>query len=469
MTIFVKITIGLKAIVNIGCRIYLELSLWQYVAPGGSHLKVMHILPYLSITFKPTQMEIPYIFISHSSKDKQIADAICHYLEEHGIACWIAPRDVLPGNTWAASIVKALRGCTAMVLIYSKNSNSSDQVINEVDKAFSNNKMIIPFMMDETPFNDDFDYYLSRKHWLKAFPDYRKMFEPLLKAVKQIYPKQASATETTESAQPEVNEKKETNIDSPIPNNMVAETNKPEAILKDNVKPVSANTFVVETIQEKTVEAITPKPIAQTVSWATNATENQKTIIQKIIDNMLFVEGGEMMLGATPEQSDMAKKDENPPHKVKLSSYLINRYPVTQEEWEAIMNNNPSKYKGAKRPIEKVSFLDAQKFIEELKRLSGISFALPSEAQWEFAARGGMKSKGYVYSGSNDPKEVAWINISETKAVGIKNPNELGLYDMSGNIGEWCDDEKGKYTTDFIMDPQYSYKASFWASGDKVI
>lgn len=116
-------------------------------------------------------MENKYVFISYSSANKGIADATCHILEECGIPCWIAPRNIIPGKTWAGNIVQAIRDCSLMVLIYSEDSNSSSQVANEVDKAFSHGKIIIPFMVDSTPMNDDFDYYLSRKHWLVAYPD----------------------------------------------------------------------------------------------------------------------------------------------------------------------------------------------------------------------------------------------------------------------------------------------------------
>lgn len=128
-------------------------------------------------------MEHKYVFISYSSANKAVADAACHILEECGIPCWIAPRNIIPGNTWAGNIVQAIRECSLMVLIYSADSNSSSQVANEVDKAFSHSKTIIPFMVDSTPMNDDFDYYLSRKHWLVAYPDYKEMLMPLVEAV----------------------------------------------------------------------------------------------------------------------------------------------------------------------------------------------------------------------------------------------------------------------------------------------
>lgn len=117
-------------------------------------------------------MDTHYIFISYSTKDKQIADAICHYLEENGVACWIAPRDIVPGLTYGASLVEALSGCVAMLLVYSHYSSESHHVGNEIEIAFDNKKTIIPFMVDKTPLNNEFKYYLSRKHWLVAYPDY---------------------------------------------------------------------------------------------------------------------------------------------------------------------------------------------------------------------------------------------------------------------------------------------------------
>ncbi len=131
-------------------------------------------------------MESRFVFISHSSVNKSIADAICHMLEDNGIACWIAPRDILPGRTWAGNIMQAIQDCSAMVLVYSSDYTSSTQVANDVNNACSLNKTIIPFMVDDTPMNDDFNYYLSRRHWLVAYPDYEEKLQPLVEAVAKV-------------------------------------------------------------------------------------------------------------------------------------------------------------------------------------------------------------------------------------------------------------------------------------------
>ena len=169
-------------------------------------------------------------------------------------------------------------------------------------------------------------------------------------------------------------------------------------------------------------------------------------VIQNLIANMVYVEGGTFTMGATSEQGSDANSDEKPSHSVCLSSFSIGRYEVTQEEWEAVMDNNCSRFRGAKRPVENVSWDDCQSFIRKLNTMTGMDFRLPTEAEWEYAARGGNKSGNKKFSGSDKIGSVAWYRGNSDKAthpVGQKNPNELGLYDMSGNVNEWCSDWYG--------------------------
>ena len=169
---------------------------------------------------------------------------------------------------------------------------------------------------------------------------------------------------------------------------------------------------------------------------------------------MVYVSGGSFMMGSDDSE---AYSDEKPVHRVTLSSYRIGKYEVTQELWEAVMGSNPSYFKGSRRPVENVSWEDCQTFIRKLNSLTGQTFKLPTEAQWEFAARGGNSSRGYKYSGSNYIENVGcyYDNSGSTSHnVGTKSPNELGIYDMSGNVYEWCRDWKGTYSSSSQVDPE---------------
>ena len=170
-------------------------------------------------------------------------------------------------------------------------------------------------------------------------------------------------------------------------------------------------------------------------------------------------------MGATEEQGDDAIDRERPAHQVTLTDdYYIGQTEVTQALWKAVMGWNHSEFTGDNLPVENVSWDDCQTFIEKLnnllsKELGGKHFALPTEAQWEFAARGGNKSKGYKYAGSNNIDDVAWYfwnSSDKPHPVAQKQPNELGLYDMSGNVAEWCQDWYGCYSSVAQTNPQGS-------------
>lgn len=171
---------------------------------------------------------------------------------------------------------------------------------------------------------------------------------------------------------------------------------------------------------------------------------------------MVKVEAGTFMMGATSEMKD-PDDEEKPVHQVTLTNdYYMSKYEVTQALWEAVMGSNPSKYKGDNLPEKMVSWNDCQEFISKLNSLTGRKFRLPTEAEWEYAARGGKKSRSYQYSGSSNISDVAWYDGnsgSKTHPVGTKQANELGIYDMSGNVEEWCSDWYGSYSSSSQTNP----------------
>ena len=199
---------------------------------------------------------------------------------------------------------------------------------------------------------------------------------------------------------------------------------------------------------------VVQQPVAQTP--VTNRDKITIPVKDGISIDMVRVEAGTFTMGATPEMEN-PWDDEKPVHQVTLTNdYYIGKYEVTQALWQAVMGSNPSEFKGNNLPVEQVSIKDCQKFISKLNKMAGKRFRLPTEAEWEYAARGGKNSRGYQYSGSNKISDVAWYDGnsgSETHPVGTKQANELELYDMSGNVYELCQDWKGSYSNSSQTNP----------------
>ena len=202
---------------------------------------------------------------------------------------------------------------------------------------------------------------------------------------------------------------------------------------------------------------VASRPNTPTGGAAQQGTDKITIKVGNVSFNMIKVEAGSFIMGCTSEQSDDCYNKEMPSHRVTITKdYYIGEYEVTQELYEAVMGVNPSQRKAFDRPVEMVSWNDAQEFCAELSRITGRRFTLPTEAEWEYAARGGKKSTGAKYSGSSSVANVAWYGDNsgnQTHPVGRLRPNELGIYDMSGNVDEWCLDWSGDYSSASQTDP----------------
>lgn len=178
---------------------------------------------------------------------------------------------------------------------------------------------------------------------------------------------------------------------------------------------------------------------------------------------MIFVAGGTFTMGCTYEQGSDCATDEKPSHEVQLTGFSIAKYEVTQSLWKQVMGSNPSRFKGDSLPVENVSWDEVQTFIQRLNAKTGKNYRLPTEAEWEYAARGGKKSSQTQFSGGLELEDVAWCSTNSENAthnVGGRQPNELGLYDMSGNVWEWCSDYYGTYPADKQTNPTGAKKGS---------
>ena len=218
-----------------------------------------------------------------------------------------------------------------------------------------------------------------------------------------------------------------------------------EAAAKKAADEAAAKKAADEAAAKKAADDAAAKKAADEAAAKKAAEEKPAKVEEAIKIEMVLVKGGYFTMGCTSEQGSDCNHDERPAHNVRLNNFYIAKYPVTQKLWEKVMGTNPSAFFGQDLPVESVSWEEAQLFIKKLNALTGKKYRLLTEAEWEYAARGGIKSKRQKHSGGNNLGKVAWYNANseqKTHPVGTKQPNELGIYDMNGNVWEWVQDWK---------------------------
>ena len=383
------------------------------------------------------------VFISYSSQDMEAAQAICHVLEQNEIRCWMAPRNIPPGTDYGDVIDEAIKSCKVVVIVYSEKAASSPWVTGELNVAFEEQKIIIPFRLDKTPLKGQTRVMLNQRHWIDAYPDYQTKFNDLVKAVALAAGKDVHL------------------VPPPV---------KPSEHLKKYKKPIIFG--FIAAIVLALIIVLYPFIARQMHSYVYDKqglhvntkglSSQQENALNSILDNMVLVDGGTFVMGNTPEMKDYLTEQDSlstNPHGVELDNFYICKFEVTQKQWRAFLPTDGRCIKdGDETAMDMLSWEDAKTFADTLTIITGLRFSLPTEAQWEFAARGGNKTHRYVFSGHAwDATEVGWTSFEELTSaheVGGKRYNELGLYDMTGNVFEWCIDYYEPYSSERQINPQ---------------
>lgn len=339
------------------------------------------------------------VFISYSRKDLELVKDIKKEIDRLvGIDCWMDLDGIESGEQFEDVIINAICKCDTILFMMSANSMQSEWALDELDFAKHEKKRIVLVSIDKSEMAGKF-YFRYHKYDTITWNN-QPQREKLIRNLKSWIGMGIGKVDE-----------------------------------KDQIRAAEVSASAIQTFT-----------------------------VGNVSFNMIRVEGGTFMMGATSEQEGDEYDDEKPVHQVTLSPYYIGETEVTQDLWEYIMGDNPSIFKGEKRPVDNVSWDDCQAFIKKLNELTDKQFRLPTEAEWEYAARGGSLSRCYKFAGSNLIQDVAWYSDNsnaQTHDVGNKMPNELGLYDMSGNVFEWCQDWYGEYESGTIVNPSGASSGSY--------
>jgi formylglycine-generating enzyme required for sulfatase activity len=383
------------------------------------------------------------IFISHSAKDKTIADAVCSTLEGRGIRCWIAPRDILPGQDWDTAIISAIKSSKVMVLTFSANSNDSIQVHREVKAAFKKGITVVPLRLENCELNDNLEYYMGSVHWLDA------MTPPLEQHLTQL----AESVQTLLGIAPIEFLNSIGMQFKLVPagrfwmGSSTSETGRQDNEQRHQVRitnPFYLGAYQVTQEVFERVVGVNPCYFAHSGSAMQDA---HAWRLYSIMNPYFAHSGGEADEVSGPDTSGSSSIGGPPGSGAdEVSGLDTRRFPVEQVSWD-----------------------DARQFCEGLselaeERAAGRRYRLPTEAEWEYACRAGANTSfsfGAELNGrqancnGGDPYGTAVEGpfLERTAQVGSYPPNAFGLYDMHGNVFEWCADWYGDYTNSPSDDP----------------
>ena len=350
------------------------------------------------------ELKTPVVFLSHSSKDREVVARLCEALEAGGFPCWMAPRDILSSTEWAEAIMVGLETSRIFLLVLSDHSNRSSQVVREITNAAHLGHTLIPFRIQDVNLSRVMQYFLSDVHWFDAVTLPLESHFPNLLATIGAALKSRDLTLTSPAPSP--------------------------VLVQDSI----------------------PGVVPGAAPGATPASARPPDLVTNSLGMRLkLVPAATFTMG-----SASGHPDETPPHRVTLSRPLyVGVFPVSQEEYQAVTGSNPSRFPGPRRPVESVSWHDAVGFCRKLAEKEGRPYRLPTEAEWEFAC--GAGSPTAFFWGDAFRPDGGWCQLnagSQTREVGSTIANPHGLYDLAGNVFEWCLDWYDLYMKKDQVDPQ---------------
>ena len=387
------------------------------------------------------------VFISYSSKDKQVADAMCHKLESNGIRCWMAPRDIRAGMDWGGAIMHAIKNSQLMVLVFSSNANASQPIKREVERAMSNGVMVVPFRIEDVQPSDSLEFYLSTSHWLDALPPpVEQHLQRLVEDVKGLMPmlptrvvndvEGMSLASVQQKIEAELRAIRAREVETAGRIAEEAARRREEEREQERREAEklrrSAEVAAVVEPEKRAAAEIVHRPAVESVP---------ASMTNRIGMEFVWIPPGSFMMGT--EYGSLRDKflgDTKPVHQVTIGKgFYMSKYQVTQAQWQQVIKVNPSRFKGENLPVEHVDWREATRFNGHLNDMKdAYGYRLPSEAEWEYACRAGTTGE---YAGDLDL--MGWYGKNsggKTHPVGGKQPNAFGLFDMYGNVWEWVQD-----------------------------